>query len=98
MGSNMVSSFLVGMNRFWDKRVPDKFYSWASLGAQNVLPSGDEVVRFSVTGNGFVIGGGSSMSYRYSQHSGPHANLVEDLRLTKGVHQIGFEANHIRMQ
>ncbi|HYR41940.1 MAG TPA: carboxypeptidase-like regulatory domain-containing protein, partial [Terriglobia bacterium] len=45
LGAGTVNSFHAGMNRFWDERIPDQFYSWSSLGARNVFPSGDETVR-----------------------------------------------------
>jgi len=96
LGAGTVNSFHAGMNRFWDERIPDQFYSWSSLGARNVFPSGDETVRFQVTGNGFTVGGGSSMPYRYGLHEGPHVNVLDDVSLIKGGHQIGFGVNFLR--
>ena len=96
-GSSTVSSFRVGVNRYSNARIPEKFYSWAALGAQNVTPlAGEEQIRLVVSGNGFIIGGGGSANnVRFNIATGPHTNLVEDISIVKGAHQVGFGANYL---
>ena len=97
IGSGTVSSFRAGINRSWNERSADQFYSFADLGMQGFTPLDTDVVsktiRLGVQGNGFTIGAGNNI--QVGNWSGPNTNLVEDISLIKGGHQIGFGVNYL---
>ncbi|HYR89639.1 MAG TPA: carboxypeptidase regulatory-like domain-containing protein [Terriglobia bacterium] len=103
VGPSMVSSFRAGMNQWKGTRFTDKFFSWADVGARVTPLAGAKVsvdpstLRLSVTGNGFSAGGGSG-SQGGQWGSGPQTNLVEDISLLKGSHEIGFGANYLHQK
>ncbi|HYR82526.1 MAG TPA: TonB-dependent receptor [Terriglobia bacterium] len=97
VGPDIVSSFRLGVNRSWNERLADHFYSFADLGMQgfSVLGSDNDskTIRLGVQGNGFTIGAGNNI--QVGNWSGPNTNLVEDVNLVKGAHQIGFGVNYL---
>src|SRR5262249_25866634 len=94
IGSGIVNSFRAGLNKWTQTRFNDNFLSLADLGMP-MVPLGGTTFRFSVTGNGFIIGGaGGSQAGVYA--TPPQVNLAEDISFIKGTHQIGFGANYLR--
>jgi hypothetical protein len=85
IGTNFVSSFRAGVNRTKITRVPDEAQSWATLGAQN-FTSPVNKISLGVSGNGFNTGTGGGVPVL--EHTGPSTNLVEDVSVVKGNHQI----------
>ena len=65
IGSGTVSSFRAGINRSWNERSADQFYSFADLGVQGFTPLDSDAVsktiRLGVQGNGFTIGAGNNI-------------------------------------
>jgi len=94
VGPAMVSSFRVSMNMEELLKPVDNFATWPQLGV-NATPLEGTTIRLSVTGNGFAIGGGSSVKNKSVQ--GPFANIIEDLSWVKGAHQISFGGSYLHL-
>ncbi len=87
IGSNVVSSLRLGLNRSEVPKIVDNFATWPELGVNapfNPAPS----PRIAVAGNGFGIGSGNSIIN--SDMGGPNPHISEDISWIKGNHQIGF--------
>ncbi|HYR41950.1 MAG TPA: TonB-dependent receptor [Terriglobia bacterium] len=97
IGTGTVSSFRAGVNRSWNERAADSFFSFADLGMQGFTTLGSDAdsktIRLGVQGNGFIIGAGNNI--QVGNWSGPNTNLVEDISMVKGAHQIGFGVNYL---
>ena len=93
LSSNIVTSFRASATRLGILKPIENFYSWASLGARNVSALSGETIRLTVSGNGFIINGGDAQ--RNAIHSGPSANLAEDVSIVSGTHQVGLGGSYI---
>ena len=94
LGNGIVSSFRIGANRVDAPKIPDNFATWPDLGV-NASSFLAPTIRLSVTGNGFSIGGGSSI-YGLA-NTGPNYNFAEDISWVKGTHQFGFGGSYIKI-
>ena len=81
----LVSSLRVGASRTNIVKIPDKYASWSSLGA-NVSPLGGDMI--AIAASQFAIGGGAASPGQ--SHNGPLWSIYEDVNWVKGAHQIGF--------
>ncbi|MGA2716262.1 MAG: TonB-dependent receptor, partial [Bryobacteraceae bacterium] len=95
IGSNMVNSFRVGLNRSTAIKIPDDpGYSWEQFGvAAPYQPTPNP--RFTISGgNGFQFEQSAAVT---ADHGGPNFNINEDYSWVRGSHQLAFGAtyNHV---
>lgn len=95
IGSNMVNSFRVGLNRSTAIKIADDpGYSWEEFGA-NVPYQPTPNPRFTISGgNGFSFEQSAAVT---ADHGGPNFNISEDYSWVVGSHQFGFGGtyNHV---
>jgi len=88
VGTNMVNSFRVGVNRSNAIKIPDNpGYSWEEFGA-NVPYQPTPNPRFTISGgNGFSFESSAAVT---TDHGGPNFNISDDYSWIRGAHQIGY--------
>ena len=87
IGSNLVNSFRVAVNRTNIAKIPDAYKSLADFGA-NVAPLNGHDTLMTMTNGGFSLG--TTAAVPGESHNGPNISLNEDISWVKGSHQIGF--------
>ena len=94
IGSGMVSSFRVGVNRAALPKIPDNIGTWKSFGVNATSFPTVPFVGVAVSGgNGFSVGGLTNIA-----NTGPSYNVAEDFSWVKGTHQFGFGGNYLFTQ
>jgi hypothetical protein len=95
IGSNMVNSFQVGVNRSTAIKIADDpGYSWEQFGV-NAPYQPTPNPRFTISGgNGFSFESSAAVT---ADHGGPNFNINDNYSWSRGSHQLGFGAtyNHV---
>ena len=95
IGSNMVNSFQVGVNRSNAIKIADDpGYSWLQFGV-NAPYQPTPNPRFTISGgNGFSFESSAAVT---ADHGGPNFNINDNFSWTRGSHQLGIGAtyNHV---
>lgn len=94
LSASVVNSIRVSASRTNIPKVPDKYGSWATFGA-NVTPISGNSLAITA-GSNFVIGGGAASPGE--SHNGPNPSISDDVSWVRGKHQFGFGGNAYRQQ
>ena len=92
IGANIVNSFRVSANRTELPKILDNTGGWPDYGI-NANSFAGPIISMSVSGNGFAIGGGSSIVN--IANTGPNPSFSDDVSWIRGNHQFGFGLTYI---